>query len=143
MNPERITGKRGLIFLIGFLVFLVGYISVFFEFEFFEFLKVIGALVSLFAIFKLRNAGPRTVGGVKNEDGLTYFLEQCGCPAFECYALLFMLFSTLAYLLIIIVKFINVRSNYFFIFFRVSIDLPVLYSEYKACYFAIIFDYDI
>jgi hypothetical protein len=89
MNPERITGKRGLIFLIGFLVFLVGYISVFFEFEFFEFLKVIGALVSLFAIFKLRNAGPRTVAGVKNEDGLTYFLEQCGCPAFECYAFTF------------------------------------------------------
>lgn len=100
------TNKPRLLFYIGFLIFLIGFISEFFDLGMFRFLELIGTWISTYAIIKwLGNSKLKDKFHRENgEDVLTYFWNKIVIRLWGSMFFLFMFFSTLAYLLQIILN---------------------------------------
>jgi hypothetical protein len=95
------TKNPRLLFYIGFLIFLLGNFSIFLNLKFLEFLQVVGLIISVVSIvlWFMSADFKEKFRAEKGEDGLTYFWNKIAIRLWSGILFMFMLTSTLTYLL--------------------------------------------
>lgn len=98
------TNNPRLLFYIGVLIYFLGFAAVFIVRPL-QFLQLIGMLISSYAIIRwLKSPNfSEKFKMEKNEDGLTYFWNKLAIRLWSGMFFLFMLISTMMYLLVVFI----------------------------------------